>query len=377
MITLTDKIKCTGCTACEQICPVGAISMEQDKEGFFAPFIDDKICISCKKCISICPAENPPEKVEPLVYGARAKDEEIVLQSSSGGVFSLLAKRIIEESGIVWGAGFDDDFNVVHKFIDKAEDISLLTVSKYVQSQVGSSYKEVLKELLTGRKVMFVGTPCQCAGLHAFLGKEYENLIMVDFVCHGVPSPKLYKKYLEEISGGKKIIRVNFRQKTKGADGYVMGLDLADSTVYRSPVAQDPYMLAYAQDITLRKSCYACFSKDLHSVADLTLGDFWGLDETDSPLADKQGVSLVMANTDKGKKVFYDISGGLETDCRTLDEASRRNPCIVASVKRNPLRDKYLRDMDRLDIKKLTDKYCGSSYAAKFRRLIARCRKDR
>ncbi len=351
--------------------------MESDREGFLVPVIDKDACISCKKCISICPAENVPPKAQPLVYAARATDEEIILRSSSGGVFSLLASKVLEESGLVCGAGFDDAFNVVHRFIDKIEDIPLLTGSKYVQSQIGSSYKEVQKELLQGRKVMFVGTPCQCAGLKAFLGKEFENLLTVDFVCHGVPSPKLYRKYLEEISGGKKISKVNFRCKIKDCGGYEMGLDFADSTEYRSKVAKDPYMMAFAQDISLRESCYACFSKGLRSVADLTLGDFWGIDETESPLAGKQGVSLVLVNTDKGKNAFEDISSNLETDCRNLDEACKKNTCLVASVKKNPLRDKYLRDMNRLDIKKLADKYCGSSCTAKLRRLIAKCRKDR
>ncbi len=374
MITLTDKRKCTGCAGCAAVCPKGAITMESNKEGFLVPVIDDSACISCKKCISICPAENVPQKVEPMVYGARAKDEEILLRSSSGGVFSLLARMILERAGIVCGAGFDDDHTVVHKFIDKTEDIPLLTGSKYVQSRIGESFKKIQDELLSGRQVMFVGTPCQCAGLNAFLGKGYENLLTVDFVCHGVPSPKLYKKYLEEISGGKEISKVNFRCKLKDSGGYEMGLDFADSTVYRSRVANDPYMMAFAQDISLRESCHTCFSKGLHSVADLTLGDFWGIDETDSPLAEKHGVSLVLVNTPKGKNAFENICDYLETDCRKLDEALRKNPCITVSVKKNPLRDKFLRDMDRLTINKLTDKYCGASYTAKLRRLVAKLR---
>lgn len=348
--------------------------MEFGREGFLVPVISRDACISCKKCLSVCPVEHFPQRVEPLVYGARAKDEEILRLSSSGGVFSLLARLTLERAGTVCGAGFDADFSVVHKFVDKAEDIPQLTGSKYVQSRIGDSFKRIREELDLGRQVMFVGTPCQCAGLKAFLGKEYKNLLVVDFVCHGVPSPKHYKKYLQEISGGKEIAKVNFRCKLKDSGGYEMGLDFADSTVYRSKVAKDPYMMAFAQDISLRASCYGCFSKDLHSVADLTLGDFWGIDETNSPLAEKPGVSLVLINTERGKAAFDSISSSLETDCRKLEEAVKKNPCLCASVKKNPLREKFLRDMDRLEINKLTEKYCGSSYAAKLRRLIAKLR---
>ncbi len=379
MITLTTDKKCTGCTACEQICPKNAISMKCDKEGFLFPAIDDNKCIECKKCINVCSAENLPAKTEPVqIFAARAKNEDVVAHSSSGGVFTLLANLIISGSGVVYGAGFDENFAVVHKRAETCEDAAQLAGSKYVQSFLVDTFKNVQKDLHSGKQVLFVGTPCQCAGLKSFLGNaEYENLLMADFVCHGVPSAVLYKKYIEEISCGKKVVRVNFRSKTKGEKGYRMGIDFADGNQYRSEVVRDPYLLAYAQNISLRKSCYTCSFKDFHLASDITLGDFWGIEDTDSFLNDKQGVSLVMINSQKGAAAFEAVRGDIDTDSRLLEEATAKNPSILCGVKKNPLREKYLKDSDRLDINKLADKYCGNSYTAKLRRLIAKCRKDR
>lgn len=377
MITLTEKSKCTGCAACAQVCAAGAISMKSSKEGFSFPEIDGSRCVACSKCVKVCPVSLPAVKKQPVqVIAASAKDEAVLAVSSSGGVFSLLAGKVISHSGVVYGAGFDHKFDVVHKPVDKKEDISLLTGSKYVQSDIGSAYKSVKADLKSGRQVLFAGTPCQCGGLKAFLNKEYENLLTVDFVCHGVPSPALYRKYLQSMASGRKITCVNFRCKTKGCKGYRMGMDFADGEPYRSTVAQDPYLLAYSQNISLRESCYKCSFKNFNTESDLTLGDFWGIEDTDSFLAKKDGVSLVLINTEKGRRIFEDIEE-LETDHRHLEEALKKNPSIMAGVRKNPLREKYLRDMNKMDIKKLTDKYCGNSYTAKLRRFIAKRRKDR
>lgn len=378
MITLTDKMKCSGCFACEQVCPVGAISMKQDKEGFLIPVIEESICISCKKCIKSCPAENPLPGIEPMgIYAAKAKDEKLVNRSSSGGLFGTLAKDILAEGGIVFGAGYDREFNVVHKSVENTEDLYQLMGSKYVQSELRDTYKEVENALSGGRQVLFSGTPCQCAALRAYLGKEYANLLLLDFICHGVASPEVYRNYLRYMSEEDEIISVCFRDKSTDKTGAHIRIDYKNKQSYTQPFAKDLYMMAFLQDIDLRNSCYNCMHKNFTSGSDITIGDYWGIDITQSILKDEKGVSLVIVNTEKGKNRFDKVSGMLTFDESNLEDVLKANMALIRSVRRNPLRDKYLKDAKRLNIKKLADKYCGSSYTAKLRRLIARCRKDR
>lgn len=378
MITLAEKKKCTGCTACEQICPVGAISMKSDKEGFLAPVIDEKSCISCKKCIQACPVGNSASKAEPIgFYGAKSKDEDVVKRSSSGGMFSTFANEILAKGGIVFGAGFDDDFNVVHKSAETAEQLQPLMCSKYVQSDLGNTYKEVIEALTQGRQVLFSGTPCQCAGLRGFLGKSYDNLLLLDFVCHGVPSPGVYRNYLSYMSREDEITSVCFRDKSMDKSGHQVKIQYKNSPEYTAHFAKDVYILAFLQDINLRKSCYNCTNKNFASGSDITIGDFWGVDLTDSILKDEKGVSMVVVNTPKGSEWFEKVRSKVTWDESTYEDVLKGNPSIIKNAKNNPLRERYLKDSNGLNIKKLADKYCGSSYAAKFRRLIARCRKDR
>lgn len=374
MITLTDKAKCTGCAACAEVCSFGAVEMKADAEGFLFPVIDEKLCTSCKKCISLCPVEQGFEEVEPnAVYALRAKDEEVVLRSSSGGFFGTLASQVIASGGVVFGAGYDEKLNVVHKSAKTFDEVLPLMGSKYVQSDVKNTYKEVKDFLKKGVQVLFTGTPCQCAGLKKFLGKEYENLLLVDFVCHGVPSPGLFKNYLETMSSKEKVVSVRFRDKTLDKKrGHYISLEYIGQPVYRVPTVSDPYMLAFVQNISLRKSCYNCSFKNFSSGSDITIGDFWGIDKTDSFLKDKEGVSLCALNTEKGKNLFGSIEDKIDFDLRTLEEALRENKSIVSSTKSNPLREKYLSDMRKLSVQKLADKYLSNSFSAKLRRFAAK-----
>lgn len=373
MITLTDKAKCTGCSACEQICPTGALSMAEDCEGFLVPVIDEKICINCRKCKSVCPVENPLEAENPqAVYALRAVDEDVVFRSSSGGVFGTLASCAVSSGGVVFGAGYDSQLKVVHKSAKTSEELLPLMGSKYVQSDLGNSYREIKALLQDGVQVLFTGTPCQCAGLKSFLGKEYENLLLVDFVCHGVPSPALFKNYLDTMSSKEKVVSVRFRDKTEDKkSGHYISLHYSTLPGYRVPTVKDPYMLAFVQNISLRKSCYSCNFKNFLSGSDITIGDFWGIDKTDSPLKNKEGVSLCILNTEKGMRFFSLIEDKADCDLRTLEEAIAENRAITTSTKSNPLREKYLKDMRKLPVNKLADKYLSNSFGAKLRRFIA------
>lgn len=374
MITLIDKDKCTGCAACAQACPAGAINMKADREGFLTPVIDEKICTSCKKCITLCPADNPFREIVPkAVYGVRAKDEEVVFRSSSGGMFGTFASQIIESGGVVFGVGFDENLNVVHKGAKSIYELYELMGSKYVQSNVKDTYKEVKEYLANDVQVLFTGTPCQCAGLRKFLQKEYENLLIVDFVCHGVPSPELFRNYLQYMGKDDKIAKVCFRDKAVDKKkGHSISIEYENADDYRVPVIDDPYMLAFLQNISLRKSCYNCRFRKFRSSSDVTIGDFWGIDKTDSFLSEKDGVSLCTLNTEKGQSFFNSIADKTDFDLRTFDEALKENRSLVTSVSYNPLRDKYLKDMNKLNIKKLNDKYCSNSFFAKLRRFMAK-----
>ena len=322
---------------------------------------------------------NAPEKVVPFgVYAARANDEDAVEKSSSGGVFSALANKVVSLGGVVFGAGYDESICVVHKSASRQEEIKGLRGSKYVQSDVKDTYKSVKDNLKSGKKVLFAGTPCQCAGLSKYLSKEYSNLLMVDFVCHGVPSPALFRKYLEYMGTKGEVEAVRFRDKTiDKKSGHYISTQYKDGTVYRQASVKDPYMLAFLQNISLRKSCYNCTFKDFVTSADITIGDFWGIDKTDSFLFDKEGVSLVMPNTDKGKSFFESIADDIMFDKRTAEEALKENKSLITSTVKNPLRSRFLKDMHRMNIIKLSKKYCSDSASAKLRRLIAKCRKDR
>lgn len=374
MINLATLAKCSGCAACEQICVAGAIVMKENPEGFLLPVINSEKCISCRKCEKTCPVINPFENAESQkFYAARAKDEDVVLRSSSGGMFSVFARRVLSQGGVVFGAGYDENIKLVHKSASTVDELTSLMGSKYIQSDVQDTYKAAKTELERGRQVLFSGTPCQCAGFRKFLGKEFSNLILVDFVCHGVPSPKLFAKYLEFMSKDKEIESVRFRDKTENVKtGHQISITYKDASVYRKPVTEDLYMRAFIENISLRESCYDCSFKNFNSSSDITIGDFWGLDKTDSPLKDKNGVSLVILNTPKGEEIFASVQDSTDTDLRNMEEAVRENKSMVTSTRRNPLRHKYLRSMNKTSIDKLNKKYCGNSFGAKLRRLIAR-----
>lgn len=239
MIKITEKSECCGCNACVQRCPKQCISMKEDGQGFLYPFVDTASCIDCGLCEKVCPILNPFDTKEPLqVLAAKNKNEDQRLKSSSGGTFILLAEHIIKQGGVVFGARFDTNWEVEHCYAETIEELEPLMRSKYVQSKIGNTYKEAEQFLKDGRLVMFVGTSCQIAGLKRFLRKEYDNLLAVDFICHGVPSPGIWRKYLEEIKSSRSeaagkntvlslslksvpvITGINFREKQQGGYGW-------------------------------------------------------------------------------------------------------------------------------------------------------------
>lgn len=363
MIQIKDKSACCGCAACVQRCPKQCISLKEDKEGFLYPIVDKNTCINCGLCEKVCPIIGPNDPREPLkVYAAKHKDDEIRMKSSSGGIFTLLAEQIIDEGGVVFGSRFDEYWEVMHDYTETKEGLAVFRGSKYVQSRIGNTFQQAENFLKQGRKVMFTGTPCQIAGLKRFLRKEYENLLAVDFVCHGVPSPKVWRMYLDETLArqgiGKntvlshamlrqKFIRsVEFRSKSTGWKKFSFALTLTkasadgegNSVLLSSIFEENLFMQAFLNDLILRPSCYQCVCKAGRSGADITMGDFWGIEKIRPELDDDKGCGLVLDYSNFNFSTF---------EVMTYENAKVENLSICGSVKSPINRDFFWHRLNR------------------------------
>lgn len=313
MINITNKVECCGCGACEQICPFGSIKLEPDSEGFLYPQFIDNSCVNCGLCRGVCPClKSQIGKTPILDYAAINLDDRIRESSSSGGIFGCLANHVLSNKGVVYGANFDVDYNVEHSYIEKSKHIKKFLGSKYIQSRTSNSFKEIKTFLDSGVLVMFTGTPCQVSGLKSFLRKDYNNLITVDFICHGVPSPGVWQKYIKEIARGKVINDVLFRDKVKGWNNFSLTISTdKESETYSQTFHDDPYMQLFLNNYILRPSCYACKFKCGCSGSDITLADFWHIENEIPDMFDDKGASAVLINTEKGIALFNDIKSNL------------------------------------------------------------------
>ena len=359
MIRITDKKKCCGCSACVQRCPKQCIRLEEDTEGFLYPRVNEETCIKCGLCEKVCPILNQADKLPVLeVLAVKNPNEDERMNSSSGGVFLPLAREVINQGGVVFGAVYDESWEVHHVYAEKIKDIYPMMGSKYLQSKIENSYKEAERFLKQGREVMFVGSPCQIAGLRTFLrNKEYPNLLAVDFLCHGVPSPGVWRRYLAETYGGydakaqsclqatagkntvllsslnatSPIGDIKFRDKTKSGwkkFRFVVRQKSASKADQNSVLSSDihydnPFMRGFLSDIYLRPSCYECKCKNGINHSDLTIADYWGINIVDPAFDDDKGVGLVLINSQKGK-VYFD-SLNMEVHNSSIEIAHQYN----------------------------------------------------
>lgn len=355
---LPSKDECYGCTSCEQICPRQCISMVSDEEGFLYPRVDIEECIGCKRCEKACPSLATLENCYPLkAYAAINTEEDIRNQSSSGGIFTLLAEAVINQGGVVFGARFDESWQVIHAKAEKIEDLSFFRGSKYVQSKMGNCYTEAQEYLKQGRRVMFVGTPCQIAGLCHFLGMPYEKLLTVDFICHGVPSPAVWQWYVDRKSSeiAKKSLKgifyhwrnccnfvsdVEFRNKAYGWKQFSMVIRTKGKT-YSEKHFNDSYMKAFLDNFSLRLSCYSCKMKYGRSHSDITIADFWNVHKVTEQFDDDKGTSLVLANSLKGLELFQQLH------CRSkevdFNDAIQYNRAWCIPYEKNDNRDYFFK----------------------------------
>ena len=328
MIDIRDKSKCCGCTACVSACPVQCIVMRRDRvEGFDYPVANPDLCVGCGKCESVCPVLNPAEESDPLKsYAARSIDD--LPASSSGGIFPKLASDFIQKGGKVYGAAFDEEFNVIHKEAGNQKELDGFKGSKYVQSELFSTFEDIRYDLESGTKVLFSGTPCQVAGLKAYIGEESEDLMTVDCACHGVPGPGLWTMYMKSLVKRHGEIRhIAFRDKTRSWFHY--GFNVNGKVI---PYMDDPYMALFAQNMTLRPSCYDCPVRKGRSRSDLTLADLWNSAAVVPEMDDDRGVSLVCVNSEKGCKAFDDVIGTLDVREVDLQEAMKNNGGFAGHV---------------------------------------------
>ena len=304
MITIKEKKDCCGCSACATICTHHALIMKADKSGFLYPVVNKKKCTNCGLCEKVCPILHENEKRTPTYsYAIKNNDDEIRKKSSSGGLFPIIAEKTIEAGGIVYGASFDKQWNVKHIGITRKEDLHLLQGSKYVQSNTVGIYKDIKQKLQEGINVLFTGTPCQVAGLNCYLQKKYKNLTTIDFICHGVPSPKIWNDYLSEVISLYKlpIANIDFRNKKTGWKDYNFVINFVDSSGVCKKTAdmvcqhQDNiYMKLFLDNYILRPSCHSCRFRNGKGGSNYTLGDYWGIQNYNVEFDDDRGISLFL-----------------------------------------------------------------------------------
>ena len=314
--------------------------MQSDGEGFLYPHVDVATCIDCGLCEKTCPFLASFGAKQPLhTYAAVNPNEEDRFNSSSGGIFTMLVRETIDSGGVVFGAAFDQDWSVHHIAIEREEDIPLLQGSKYVQSVIGVSFKSAKEQLQSGRKVLFSGTACQVAGLKRYLRKDYDNLLTVDVVCHGVPSPMIWQDYITTLQKKSLIEHISFRDKQLGWLNYNFTVDYKDGSKSSESHNENLYMQGFLRDLYNRPSCHKCKVKGGRCASDITLGDFWRIDNVYPELNDNFGVSVVLANTQKGDGIIKAVAPKVKV--ATYEQAIAGNPCIIKNTPENKWRSSF------------------------------------
>lgn len=361
MVSVNDKVTCCGCEACAQICPKNAINMVADMEGFLYPKVNYDLCINCGCCDKVCPMQNELDK-KPIVasYAVQTKNEHVREISTAGGAFYIIAEQIIRDGGIVWGAIIDTDNTVRHVSIERVEDIEPLCMSKYVQSRIGDVYKKI-KDSLKKRKVLFVGTPCQCAGLVTYLQRKPENLVLIDFLCHGVPSPKVWDKYSQEMKNMYSAKDFQFRNKIYGYDKTGVAFKADDGTLIHSSISDQnevKFMLkAFFAEICSRPSCHSCRFKGYERVTDITLGDLWHIGRYNPKMDDNKGTTFVAVHTEIGENLVASAERVVIDRVPYKEYSKDDGVNLLCSMSANSRRESFFSELDEKSLAYLYDIY--------------------
>lgn len=377
-VKIKDKRKCCGCAACSNVCPKNCISMRMDDEGFYYPVVDEENCIHCDLCKKVCPVLNNPNdevEVNPVFFAARSLDHGVRQNSSSGGIAYLLSKSFISEGNAVCGVRMSPDLShAEYVSVEDNENLSFLNGSKYLQSVPGDIFSRMQKLLSDEKKVLFIGTPCQVAGIKNYFKNDSENIFYIDIVCHGVPSQLLWDKWSEYLVDENKsaVKSVNFRDKRNGWQEYGFSANLENGkSLYFE--RKRGFLGLYLKNLCLRPSCGSCQHKGFNRCSDLTIADFWGIEKVLPDYEKKNGVSLVMVNTQRGEKMLHSIREELEideVDCKELFQS--RNKTMLKSVTINGDRSRFMKDLKKKNIPQLEKKYLNRSFCSRLKRKLKR-----
>ncbi|XZJ60896.1 Coenzyme F420 hydrogenase/dehydrogenase, beta subunit C-terminal domain [Clostridium perfringens] len=373
MINKLKYERCTICQACINICPKECIKLDFFKEEFNYPIINKIKCIDCGACYKVCPVLNPLDSFNSLKvsYAGMNKNEEERIKSSSGGIFTSLAKIILEGNGAVCGAAFDNEFKVNHIIIEDENELGKLRGSKYVQSNINNIFKEIKVKLVNGSKVLFSGCPCQVAGLKKFLGKDYKNLYTLDFICHGIPSQNIFNNYIKLIEKKYKscVTEFSFRDKTKGWHMSSIKVKFKNGNEYTKPIIEDMYMRGFLLNVYLKPSCYNCEFRNFKSGSDITLGDFWGAEVEEKEFDDDKGLSAIIINTKKGIDLKNKIESKVFLKKINYNTILKYNKAIETSFEPSPKRDRFLKLANLGDYQKIFIRLCREKKIYKFIKL--------
>lgn len=352
------KSACFGCGACQSVCAADAITMKWDAEGFPYPTVDNDRCVNCGRCEQVCPAKHPFVPLDGQAYAVRCNDPKILQKSASGGAFSALAEQILQNGGLVCGAAFDHQFQVRHILSD---DIAPMRKSKYVQSDLTGIYDGIDQALAAGKQVLFTGTPCQCDGIRRFFGTR-DGLILAALICRGVQSPGLWKAYLSHLSANGTIDAYCFRDKRLKNDGHTVAYTISGKETAVS-MGNDPFSRLYMKCLTLRPSCYQCPYTHWELPFDLTIGDYWGVENFRPELADGMGTSLIIARTDAGRALIEAIRSNalvIESPRASAEQIALREPAKETILRKLLFRDFAQKTQDgNCDISLILKKYGG------------------
>ena len=366
MIFIEDKTKCCGCTACKNVCPKQCIEMIPDFEGFLYPKVNAKECVECNKCVRVCPVLNHEVKQKKYqeAYALRTKSDRDLRMSTSGGFTTPLAFWVFEQGGKLWTTTYDDNWKVCHAEFDSANtEFAKTRGSKYVQSDLGDSFTKIQKDLENGKLICFIGTTCQVYGLKSYLGTTYDNLITVDLVCHGTPSPKLWNKYVsyQEKCYGSRIKEVNFRNKTYGYHSGTMMLQFENGKKYTGSARVDFMLKSFFSEIASRPSCYDCVFKEKYRNSDFTIFDCWHMSElVFDQRDDDRGYTNVLIQSEKGRQIFEHIRNQYNAYEIDVDKAITLDGIMVNhSAIPHPARNEFYKDIEKNDLKTHIRRYVG------------------